>query len=612
MRNFVGVSVRIVILALMILYTSKSHAEELTANRGEVFTMPCFTKPATNFYVDLEFKPSTSTTSTSPVIAKFNPDSGSVNVLDSKFNGRITFSLKTNVGDANTVSISSIRIDDEGTYTCIVRSFDIINNLEESSSLVVYVPPIIEGPKLIINPLIADEQMMNVASCTAKNGKPDATVEWFNERLLFNDTSATQPGSDSGTNTVTSTLKLAPTKFYNNQAFLCKISHPALKQDNVTMIKLNVHYPPSVPLIEPINDKTQLKCTADSNPPPTIKWTMPDGVTTQDSDIAPIISPSDPARQNDTYICTASNGIGSATSSSITTADAVSYVEIVNTSNTGVIVGAVVGSLVILLLIGVLVYWFFIRKHREKDSGPYNPNKMVRPTEDDEGGWSRSSGRPIIQHANESLNKNAPPSPSHPPPQEEDDASDNSQSDVEEFTEGHDVDLNSPLTGVDDEDVGGAIVSKNSVNFQPYWRNSVAEHRRQRPSTSPHRHSQNRGYRQPEPAPRTPQTSDPHYEVPPKEYYEDDEYDQDDAHLMADQRHPQDDDRFYDLPEDRYPGYQPRYDEPPHHEGHLPPYTDNTVQYASIDHEYNGKPRTRPPYHEPVEYAEIRSKGQIV
>lgn len=78
--------------------------------------------------------------------------------------------------------------------------------------------------------------------------------------------------------------------------------------------------------------------------------------------------------------------------------------------------------------------------------------------------------------------------------------------------------------------------------------------------------------------------------------------------------------------------------EPPMDE-QLPPYSDR-LQYASIDHSYNrkydlsissfptiglwnsikwhfssstaSKPRSRPPYQEPVEYAEIRSHGQIV
>ena len=82
-------------------------------------------------------------------------------------------------------------------------------------------------------------------------------------------------------------------------------------------------------------------------------------------------------------------------------------------------------------------------------------------------GWSRSSSRPIITHANESLNKNKPPEPTRPPPDEEDDASNSSHSETEDFTEGHDVEIDGTPVEPDDEEAPTAgIISKNSVNFQ--------------------------------------------------------------------------------------------------------------------------------------------------
>lgn len=72
----------------------------------------------------------------------------------------------------------------------------------------------------------------------------------------------------------------------------------------------------------------------------------------------------------------------------------------------------------------------------------------------------------MIQHANTSLNKNAPPEPNRPPPEEDDDEqSMSSHSYVGESTEGHDVEFHDSANSVDGEPTTG-IISKNSVNFQ--------------------------------------------------------------------------------------------------------------------------------------------------
>ena len=88
---------------------------------------------------------------------------------------------------------------------------------------------------------------------------------------------------------------------------------------------------PSKPIIDVINENTQLRCHADGNPTPQISWVMPAGNTSPNpasgSSVIRIISPNDIARQNDTYICLADNKIAPSTSSNITTAEAVTYVE---------------------------------------------------------------------------------------------------------------------------------------------------------------------------------------------------------------------------------------------------------------------------------------------
>lgn len=52
------------------------------------------------------------------------------------------------------------------------------------------------------------------------------------------------------------------------------------------------------------------------------------------------------------------------------------FSSVVNQSNTGMIVGAVIGSILLVAIIIALVYWFVIRPSKDKDEGPYNPQKV--------------------------------------------------------------------------------------------------------------------------------------------------------------------------------------------------------------------------------------------
>ena len=69
----------------------------------------------------------------------------------------------------------------------------------------------------------------------------------------------------------------------------------------------------------------------------------------------------------------------------------------------------------------------------------------------------------VIHHANDSLNKNRPPSPSHPPPDH--DLDDHSDSSEEEDEGNHDVDLETKVPQYNPPEESG-ITSRSSMNFR--------------------------------------------------------------------------------------------------------------------------------------------------
>jgi len=72
------------------------------------------------------------------------------------------------------------------------------------------------------------------------------------------------------------------------------------------------------------------------------------------------------------------------------------------------------------------------------------------------------SFRPSIQHPNDTLNRNRPPSPSHPPPDHEEDHSSSSEEDEEG---NHDVDIETKVPQYNPSEDNG-ITSRSSMNFR--------------------------------------------------------------------------------------------------------------------------------------------------
>nr|CAB3265324.1 nectin-1 [Phallusia mammillata] len=588
------------ILTLVSIFAVSVKSDEIFAIMGRDTSMPCYDPTMASGYeslfVDVVFTPPPTSPPKQPFsVCQYQPGNQALGTVHGSYQGRVGF---TSVG---ALTLSSVSLTDEGVYTCRPNAFGLVPSSVETN-LTVYVTPTVEVRK-IEDPLLSGSGELQAAACTASNGKPPASVEWTTDRnLLFNEsTSNIATSSQAQAETVEKVLHIRPTKFYNGKSFFCVVKHPAFEESVNRVVVLNVTYPPEKAVVIVNNDRNGLTCESEGNPPPTITWLMPPIAPTSTfrGKTVMLISPQDPSRSNDSYTCVASNGISPNQRTTVTTAFAVTYVEMTQQSNVGAIVGGVIGGLALLAIIVLLVYVFLLKPSREKDTGPYQYSGTSMIYKENSGG-----PRPTIEHANESLNRNRPPSPSGPPPEDKMDRSDtSSESDSDEGNHDVDVEVN-PATNLVDPDrqdnaeIGG-IVSRASVNFQPYWRHSVCENRRKRPSTSPaHRQSRSennmpRKEESPVPNPR----QNVRYDTPPGNDYDDDDQ------LIQDER-------YQGYPSEEYDDrYQPQYvgypagRQPPRRMDSLP---QHEPKYTEIDHTgYQGGHR-RPQFEEPVEYAQIR------
>lgn len=587
---------------------------------GNVATFSCY-NPAVadrwdDFFVKIFFASLNDLPSDDSMIARFQVRNHKIYIDKQQFSGRIDFSSVGNL------VLSNIQLTDEGTYRCEPQAFEMsaADNQILETALTVYVAPSIEVKK-VKDPLVAGADFEKAATCIAQAGKPAATVRWtYDRHLQFNQTT-NRVAASRLTETVSADLHLAPTKFYNNERFVCEITHPAFTETRYLNILLNVTYPPEVPYITGNPEKTEVTCRSEGNPPPSIQWTMPDGQRITGQPTVSIITP--PKSNNDTYLCTVSNGILPNGIDSITYGQLITMpIPNVEEANVGAIVGGIIGGLLLLFLIITLVYFFLLKPSRDRDPGPYKPAArgpaLLTSTAE------RNSSRPQIQHANDKLNtsRNRPPSPNRPPPTDEDDKmelvhdDDMMSSDSSDSDEGnHDVDLevNALNPVVNPAQYDQQPQSRSAVNFQPYWigTSQRAEARRKRPSTSPgQRNSMRSGSRHdltapsrthtPSPAPR--QQQPPKYDLPPEsdsgplQYHEPSDRYEDEKY----QQNPR-----YQQPQ--YVDYPKGHHQPPSSNGDsLPPYE---PQYSELDHSnYKQGPR-RAPFEEPVEYAQIRHSG---
>ena len=118
-------------------------------------------------------------------------------------------------------------------------------SISHSLEIIILKPPEIVIRQLHPTPLLESENEMDIVECIAEGAKPpNALVTWQKEGLW----------TGSFTETVSNnTLRLAPTREFNNAELTCTIRHEALEQPLVKTFSLNVEYPPGMPIIRASN-----------------------------------------------------------------------------------------------------------------------------------------------------------------------------------------------------------------------------------------------------------------------------------------------------------------------------------------------------------------------
>eukprot|EP00062_Callorhinchus_milii_P024166 gi/632983793/ref/XP_007908822.1/ PREDICTED: irregular chiasm C-roughest protein-like [Callorhinchus milii] len=177
------------------------------------------------------------------------------------------------------------------------------------------------APIVVIEPdpdiPVADSGESIIATCLAKYAKAAASINWESPFNFSFTQSATPPAPD-GTVTISSPLRLSPTREMNGKYVYCVVEHPALKTPERLDYKLNIHYMSSISItaVKTEQESLQLKCIVDANPSPIhYNWirandSFPKSITVQEDGI--ITLPRMTPDLDGLYVCKASNKVGSA------------------------------------------------------------------------------------------------------------------------------------------------------------------------------------------------------------------------------------------------------------------------------------------------------------
>ncbi|KAM4699897.1 nectin-3 isoform 2-T2 [Discoglossus pictus] len=285
-------------------------------------------------------------------IAVHNPRFGTS--FHESYLDRTTFK-NTSLYDA-TIVINKVDFPDAGEYICKAVTFP-LGNAQSSTTMTVFVEPtviITKGP----DPLLDGANETVAAFCTAATGKPAAEVFWEEHIGKVEMNSTSYPNK---TVTVVSQYRLLPTRFARGRNITCVIRHPAFDNDIRHPFTLDIQYAPEVSVTGYDGNwflgrkNVQLKCNADSNPPPTeIKWSRLDGNWPEGLlSVNNTLHFNHPLTHNfsGTYVCNVANALGQKSDhKTITILDFP-----LQKSSSWAAAGAVIGAVVALFLITIFV-----------------------------------------------------------------------------------------------------------------------------------------------------------------------------------------------------------------------------------------------------------------
>ncbi|CAB1328908.1 unnamed protein product, partial [Coregonus sp. 'balchen'] len=152
--------------------------------------------------------------------------------------GRVQFigNLSENLGS---IRITSVRLLDEGTFTCIFSVFP-SGAYNTEIPLTVLVPPVV-SVTVDVPPVIGENEGV-LATCVAAGAKPQAEVKWISGTfgsLLRTVTNSTKHAN--GTTTILRHLLGVPTRAANQQQVQCVVNQSALTTERSYNYNIDIH-----------------------------------------------------------------------------------------------------------------------------------------------------------------------------------------------------------------------------------------------------------------------------------------------------------------------------------------------------------------------------------
>ncbi|KAM5297681.1 nectin-2 isoform 2-T2 [Glossophaga mutica] len=271
-----------------------------------------------------------------------------------------------------TLVLQGLRVEDEGNYSCEFATFP-----QGTSRGVTWLRAIAKPQNQAdAQEVTIGSEPVPVARCVSSGGRPPARISWVST-LNGEPRESEVSGPVLGTVTVTSRYTLVPSSQADGVEVTCKVEHETFKEPELLPVTLSVHYPPEVS-ISGYDDnwylgrsEVTLNCDVRSNPKPTgYVWSTTSGdlPASAKGQGSQLIVYSVDRLANTTFICTASNALG--------TGHAEQVVLVRDTPRASprdegpMVWGAVGGTLLVLLLLaGGSLAFILLRMRRRKSPG---------------------------------------------------------------------------------------------------------------------------------------------------------------------------------------------------------------------------------------------------
>ncbi|XP_063173266.1 cell adhesion molecule 3 [Candoia aspera] len=275
--------------------------------------------------------------------------------------------LENSTSNELSISIDNTTLADEGEYTCTIftrpvrtaKAMVTVLGIPQKPQISGYSGPLREGDVALL-------------TCASSGSKPAAQLRWNKgDRVLTGRSSEVSKDANGKTFTVTSQVEITVGQEDDGADVTCTVDHSSGQiSEKSASQRLSVFYKPTAK-IEPRpehpreGDNLELHCRGQGNPiPQEYKWEK-DGVGTPllDAQENILIFPSLNKSDSGTYICHASNIMGSSMARYILSVSDASPVTHTGSSYHAV-VGGVVAVVVFLLLILLIILGHYLIRHK--------------------------------------------------------------------------------------------------------------------------------------------------------------------------------------------------------------------------------------------------------